>query len=53
MDRSTMLREQARLLRDLAAAGDESPEIRERLRALAEECEELAKQLERSPGERH
>jgi hypothetical protein len=48
-----MLREQARLLRDLADRSNEPPGIRQRLRALAEQCEELAKELERSPGERH
>ena len=53
MSRARMLREQARLLRELAAAGDESPEIRERLRKLAEQCDELATEIERSPDRRH
>ena len=53
MQRTTLLREQARQLRDLANAGDEPPEIRERLRKIAEDCEALAAQLEPSPDRRH
>jgi hypothetical protein len=46
-----MLKEQARLLRDLAEAPDGHPEVRERMRKLAHECEELAQVLERSLGQ--
>lgn len=52
MLRAIMLREQARLLRDIANAGDESPLIRERLQRLADQCEELAREMERSPDRR-
>jgi hypothetical protein len=46
-----MLKEQAQLLRDLAEAPDQHPEVRERMRKLAQECEELAQVLERSLGQ--
>jgi hypothetical protein len=47
-DRAGMLKEQAQLLRDLAEAPDQHPEVRERIHKLAQECEELAQVLERS-----
>jgi hypothetical protein len=47
-DRAGMLREQAQLLRDLAEAPGQHPEVRERIHKLAHECEELANVLERS-----
>ena len=53
MPRARMLREQARLLRDLALSGDVVPEIRERLRKLAVQCEKLADDMERSPDRRN
>jgi hypothetical protein len=43
-----MLKEQAQLLRDLAEAPDQHPEVREWIHKLAQECEELAHVLERS-----
>jgi hypothetical protein len=43
-----MLREQARLLRDLARALDQHPDILERLHHLAQQCEDMADALERS-----
>jgi len=46
-----MLREQARLLRDLAEKGDQSSQIPERLRQLADLCEELADEMDRSPDQ--
>ena len=52
MPRARMLREQARLLRDLAQRDDLAPEIRERLRKIAEQCDELANDMERSPARR-
>jgi hypothetical protein len=46
MTESDMLREQARVLRDLALR-THTAEIKELLRHLAEECERLALRLER------
>ena len=43
-----MLKEQARRLRDLAEAPGQLPDVRERMRKLARECDELATVLERS-----
>ncbi len=48
MERTRMLREQAKVLRDLARAPDQHPEILERLHHLARECEEMADAMERS-----
>jgi len=47
-----MLREQAALLRDLARAPDQHPEILADLHRLARDCEQLAEMLERSPEAR-
>ena len=43
-----MLRDQAKLLRDLAGAPGQFPEVRERIHKLARDCEELVHVLERS-----
>jgi hypothetical protein len=43
-----MLRDQAKLLRDLAQSAQQDPELHERLHKLARDCEELAHVLERS-----
>jgi hypothetical protein len=55
MRRVTMLREQARLLRDMAARSTGHPEIYERLLALALQCDTLAEAvgetLSRAPGQ--
>jgi hypothetical protein len=48
MERVRMLREQAQLLRDMARAPDQHPEILERLRHLARQCEDMADALERA-----
>lgn len=42
MERVTVLREQAKLMRDLAAKSTDHASIRKRLVALAEQCEQLA-----------
>jgi len=49
MTESEILREQARSLRALAAR-DDTANIRELLRHLAEQCERLADSLERQRG---
>jgi hypothetical protein len=55
MHRVTMLREQARLLRDMAARSSGHAEIYERLLALARQCDTLAEAvgetLLRAPGQ--
>jgi hypothetical protein len=43
-----MLRDQAKLLRDIAKSAQQDPELHERLHKLARDCEELAHVLERS-----
>lgn len=48
MERVQALREQARQLRELAARSSAYPEIAERMRALARQCEELADSLSES-----
>ena len=46
MERVNMLREQAKLLHDLAAITTDGRGIRERMLALARDCEELAAERE-------
>jgi len=48
MERERMLREQARLLRDLARAPGQHPEILNRLHQVAQQCEAIADALEKS-----
>ena len=48
IERTRMLKDQAKLLRDLAEAPGQLPEIRERMQKLARGCDELATVLERS-----
>ena len=48
MDRARMLRDQAKLLRDLAQSAQQDPELHEQLHKLARDCEELAHVLVRS-----
>jgi len=50
MHRATMLREQAELLRDMAARSTADPEIHERLLALARQCERLAEEFGEAPS---
>ena len=48
IERMRMLKDQAKLLLELAEAPGQAPEVRERMRTLARECEALANVLERS-----
>ena len=48
MQRVRMLKEQAKLLRDIADAPGVNLEVRESMHKLARDCEELANVLERS-----
>ena len=48
IERMRMLKDQAKLLRELAEAPGQAPEVRERMRTLARECEALANVLEHS-----
>ena len=48
MDRTRMLMEQAKRLRDLAEAPGQLSDVRERMHKLARDCEELVNALERS-----
>ena len=50
MQPGTMLREQARLLRDLAAKSTADPETYVRLLALAQQCDELATAFGETPS---
>ena len=43
-----MLRDQAKLLRDIAKSAQQDPELHDLLHKLARECEELAHALVRS-----
>jgi len=43
-----MLRDQARLLRDIAKSAQQDPELHDLLHKLARDCEELAQALARS-----
>ena len=47
-ERTRMLKDQAKLLRDLAEVPGQLPDVRERMRKLARACDELANVLERS-----
>lgn len=47
MERVNILLQQARLLRILADGSPESRDIKDRMRALAKDCEELAIERER------
>ena len=42
MDRARMLRDQAKLLRDIAKSAQQDPELHDLLHKLARECEDLA-----------
>jgi hypothetical protein len=48
MDRTRMLREQAKRLRDLAEAPGQLSDVRERMHKPARDCEELVNALQRS-----
>jgi hypothetical protein len=50
LDRTRMLKDQAKLLRELAQAPGQPAEVCERMRTLARECEKLGNVLERSIG---
>ena len=43
-----MLRDQAKLLRDIARSAQQDPELHDLLHKLARECEDLAQAQERS-----